>query len=68
MTNLSWRNYLRIGLILGVTGIIVLIHSSITSTGRLPHNEEIIIGIVLVVVGLPLVVMGVVRRRQSYGL
>ena len=44
MTNLSWRNYLRIGLILGVTGIIVLIHSSITSTGRLPHNEEIIIG------------------------
>ena len=62
--HLSWRNYLRIGLVLTLSGIIVLAHYGISSAGRLPHHVEPIVGIVLLVAGLPLIVMAVVRRRS----
>ena len=59
---MSWRNYLRLGIILTVTGLIALGHYALTSHGHLSPQATLIIGIVLVVVGLPLVVVGVRKR------
>ena len=62
---MSWRNYLRLGIIFAVTGLIALGHYALTSNGHLSSQATLIIGIVLVVVGLPLLVVGVGKRSGA---
>jgi hypothetical protein len=59
---MSWRNYLRLGIILTVTGVIALAHAVLTANGHLSSSADFIIGIVLIVVGLPLLVVGVRKK------
>lgn len=59
---MSWRNYLRLGIIFIVSGLVALGHYALTSHGHLSPQATLIIGIVLVVVGLPLLVIGVGKR------
>jgi hypothetical protein len=59
---MSWRNYLRLGIIFTVTGVISLAHAMLTTNGHLPSRVDFIIGVVLVVVGVPLLLTGVRRR------
>jgi hypothetical protein len=51
---------LRPGIICTVTGVIVLAHYLLApaGTGRLARRNELIIGIVLVVLGIPLFLVG----------
>jgi len=51
---MSWRNYLRLGIIFVVTGLIALGHYALTNSGHLSAQTTLIVGIVLVVAGLPL--------------
>jgi len=55
---------LRPGIICTVTGIVVLAHYFLapTRTGHLSRRNELIIGIVLVVLGIPLFVVGALGR------
>jgi hypothetical protein len=55
---------LRPGIILAVTGIVVLAHYFLapSGTGHLSRRNELLIGIVLVVVGVPLLVVGALGR------
>ncbi len=62
MRRLSRTNRLRIGIIGMVTGIIVLVHWGLTGAHRMSPQAELIIGIVLVVVGLPFLIAGIVRK------
>jgi len=62
---MSWRNYLRLGIIFTVTGVISLGHAVFTSNGHLPSRTDFIIGVVLVVVGVPLLVAGVRRHSRK---
>ena len=59
---MSSRNYLRLGIILAVSGLIALGHYALTSHGHLSPQATLIIGIVLVVAGAPLLVVGVRKR------
>jgi hypothetical protein len=61
VSKVSWKNYLRVGIVLVVTGIIVLAHYALVSNGRLSPGVDLIIGIVLVVAGLPLVAIGMAK-------
>ena len=49
---------LRLGIIFAVTGVIALAHLFLASSRRLPAGIELAIGIVLVVVGVPLIILG----------
>jgi hypothetical protein len=60
---MSRTNYLRLGIIFTVTGVVSLGHAWFTTNGNLPSGVDFIIGIVLVVVGLPLLVVG--ARKMS---
>jgi hypothetical protein len=62
---MSWRNYLRLGIIFTVTGLISLAHAVLTSNGHLPPRADFIIGVVLVVVGVPLLVAGMRRHSRK---
>jgi K+-sensing histidine kinase KdpD len=55
---------LRPGIICTVTGVVVLAHYFLApaGTGRLSRRNELIVGIVLVVVGIPLFVVGALSR------
>jgi hypothetical protein len=55
---------LRPGIICTVTGIVVLAHYFLApnGTGRLSRHPELLIGIVLVVLGIPLLVVGAIGR------
>jgi len=57
---MSWINYLRLGIIFTVTGLMALGHGAFSNT-----QATLIIGIVLVVVGLPLLVAGVRLRSRN---
>jgi hypothetical protein len=59
---MSWKNYTRLGVIFTVTGLIALGHFALTNNGHLSPHTTFIVGIVLVVVGLPLLVIGVGKR------
>ena len=56
MSRLSRNNNLRLGIILMVTGIIAFAHALLTSSNRLGMRPTFVIGIVLVVLGLPFLV------------
>lgn len=64
---MSRDNYLRLGIILPVTGIIALAHWIFSSTNRLPGEADLIIGIVLVAAGLPLLVRGIRKGSDKGG-
>ena len=55
---------LRPGIICTVTGILVLAHYFLArpGTGHVPRRTELLIAIVLVVLGIPLLVVGVLSR------
>jgi threonine/homoserine/homoserine lactone efflux protein len=55
---------LRPGIICTVTGLVVLAHYFLApaGTGRLSRRNELIVGIVLVVLGIPLFVVGALSR------
>ncbi|MCV2394729.1 hypothetical protein OEB99_10460 [Actinotalea sp. M2MS4P-6] len=61
---MSRNAYLRLGIILTVTGVIALIHRFAVTTTRLPPGVELAVAIVLIVVGLPLLVRGTRRRGR----
>ena len=56
MRRLSKTNNLRLAIILMVTGIIALAHALLSSSTHLGTRPTFIIGIVLVVLGLPFLV------------
>ena len=56
MRRLSRNNNLRLGSILMVTGIIALAHALLSASNHLGTRPTFIIGIVLVVLGLPFLV------------
>jgi len=56
MRRLSRTNNLRVGIVLVVTGIIALAHALLSTTSHLGTRPTFIIGIVLVVLGLPFLV------------
>lgn len=62
---MSTTNYLRLGMILTVTGILALAHYLLTSNGILPRGAALVIGIVLVVLGVPLLTVGARRLRSD---
>ncbi len=66
MRRLSRTNDLRLGIILAVTGIIVLAHALLSSHHRLGAQPDFIIGIVLIVLGLPFLAAAL-RRRDKAG-
>jgi K+-sensing histidine kinase KdpD len=55
---------LRPGIICTVTGVVVLAHYFLAprGTGHLSRRNELLIGIVLVVLGIPLFVVGALGR------
>ena len=56
MRRLSRTNNLRLGIILMVTGIIALAHALLSTSTHLGTRPTFIIGLVLVVLGLPFLV------------
>jgi uncharacterized membrane protein HdeD (DUF308 family) len=56
MRRLSRTNNLRLGIILTVTGIIALAHALLSTSTHLGTRPTFIIGLVLVVLGLPFLV------------
>jgi hypothetical protein len=56
MRRLSKTNNLRLGVILTVTGIIALAHALLSSTHHLGTQATFVIGIALVVAGLPFLI------------
>ncbi len=53
----------RLGVICLVTGIIVLAHYLLTGGGgRVPPEVEVLVAVVLIVLGIPLLVVGVRRH------
>jgi uncharacterized membrane protein YidH (DUF202 family) len=60
-----WQWCLRVGIIFAVTGIVVLVHFGAVGGGRLSPGAELAIGLVLVIVGVPLVVAGMWSRRRA---
>jgi len=62
MRRLSRNNKLRLGIILPVTGIIALAHALLSSSTRLGTEPTFVIGIVLVVLGLPFLVAALVTH------
>jgi uncharacterized membrane protein HdeD (DUF308 family) len=62
---MSWRNYLRLGIILSATGVIVLCHAVFTTTGHLSPRADFIIGIVLVVLGVPPLVIAARKKSRE---
>ena len=65
MKRLSRTNNLRVGIILTVTGIIALAHALLPSSTHLGTRPTFIIGIVLVVVGLPFLVAALRSHSES---
>ena len=59
---MSRMNYLRLGIISTLAGLILLAHAVLTSNGHLLQSAYFIIGVVLVVVGVPFLVVAVRRR------
>jgi hypothetical protein len=57
MRRLSRTNNLRLGIILSVTGIIALAHALLGTSHHLGTQATFIIGVVLVVVGLPFLII-----------
>jgi K+-sensing histidine kinase KdpD len=55
---------LRPGIICTVTGVVVLAHYFLApaGTGHMSRRNELIVGIVLVVLGIPLFVVGALSR------
>jgi uncharacterized membrane protein HdeD (DUF308 family) len=56
MRSLSRINTLRVGIILTVTGVIAVAHALLSTSSHLGTRPAFIIGIVLVVLGLPFLV------------
>jgi hypothetical protein len=56
MRRLSRNNDIRVGAILVLTGLIVLGHWALGGHHNLPAQWQFIVGVVLVVLGLPFVV------------
>ena len=59
MRRLSRTNNLRLGIIFLVTGIIALAHALLSASNHLGTRPTFIIGIVLVVLGLPFLLTAV---------
>ena len=64
---MSWLNYLRLGIIFTVTGVISLGHAAFTTNGHLPSGVDFIIGVVLIVAGVPLLVISARKRSRKAG-
>jgi len=62
MRRLSGTNDLRVGIILTATGIIALAHALFSTSPLLGTRPDFIIGIVLVVLGLPFLVAALRSR------
>ena len=65
MRRLSRTNNLRLGIILVVTGIIALAHALLSTSHYLGTRPAFIIGIVLVVLGLPFLVAAVRSHSEA---
>jgi hypothetical protein len=56
MRRLSKTNNLRLGLILAMTGAIAVAHALLATSHHLGTESTLIVGVVLVVLGLPFLV------------
>ena len=65
MRRLSRINNLRVGIILMVTGIIALAHVLLSTSHHLGTRPAFIIGIVLVVVGVPFLVAALRSHSEA---
>ena len=65
MRRLSRTNNLRLGIILMVTGIIALAHALLSTSTHLGTRPTFIIGIVLVVLGLPFLVTALRSHHEA---
>jgi sulfite exporter TauE/SafE len=65
---MSWRNYLRLGIIFVASGLITLAYAVLTQSGHLPSWVDVVIGVMLVAIGVPLLVVGIRRRSLSANL
>jgi len=62
---LSKTNHLRLGIILMVTGIIALAHALLSTSTHLGTRPTFIIGIVLVVLGLPFLIAALRSHSEA---
>jgi len=65
MRRLSKTNHLRLGIILMVTGIIALAHALLSTSTHLGTRPTFIIGIVLVVLGLPFLIAALRSHSEA---
>lgn len=65
MRRLSRTNNLRVGIILSVPGVIALAHASLSSSHHLGTRPAFIIGIVLVVLGVPFLVAALRPHNEA---
>ena len=65
MRRLSATNNLRVGIILMMTGIIAVAHVLLSSSNHLGTRPTFIIGIVLVVLGLPFLVAALRSHSEA---
>lgn len=63
---LSRTNNLRLGIIFTVTGIIALAHALLSTSHHLGTRPTFIIGIVLVLLGLPFLLAALRRRKDGW--
>jgi hypothetical protein len=54
--------HLRLGLVLAVTGMVALLHYALGGTHPISRRAELIVALVLLVAGVPLVILGVLKR------
>ena len=57
----SRTNYLRLGTILSVTGVIALAHRLAVGSTRLSPGVELAVALVLILIGIPLLLRGLRR-------
>jgi len=53
---MSPRNYLRLGLIFAITGVLALVHRFTATTHVFSSGVELVVAIVLILIGIPLLV------------
>ena len=65
MRSLSRTNNLRVGIILVLSGVIAIAHALLSNSHHLGTRPTFVIGIVLVVLGLPFLVAALRSHREA---
>lgn len=62
---MSTTNYLRLGIIFTVTGILAVAHYFLVPNGILPRGTDLLTGVVPAVLGIPLLMVAVRRAGRT---